>query len=206
MSFEDEGTEHAGPRANADSPDSHSKSLKSYGYKLEPEPPKHRGCFAGASLILTCDGLRRIDAIKKGSLVYSFEEKSNGLIKDVVTRLDVYKNCDAVNLFIEGVKRPIQTTIDHPILTRSGWKRCRELNPGDWLVSYDGSLEMSFIRVDRLEAAAKLAVCYNLYTATGSYIVDGIVADSYVHARAVRKLAKLIAAGLSQTVSRACSF
>ena len=102
----------------------------------------YMNCLALSTDILTKDGLRKITEVKKGDLVYAFNQKARKLVLKKCTgvfdngRKDVYE--------LTTLHHNVKATINHPFLTverrgrgrqnRFVWKTLGELKNGDQII------------------------------------------------------------------------
>ncbi|WP_298424362.1 polymorphic toxin-type HINT domain-containing protein [uncultured Kordia sp.] len=95
------------------------------------------GCFTSGTQVLTSDGYKNIETIKKGDLVWAFDDKTQKLkLKPVINtfikvRDHIYK--------IYADDEVIEATDDHPFFIGGKWIKVKNLKVGDELTLYDGS-------------------------------------------------------------------
>jgi pyruvate/2-oxoacid:ferredoxin oxidoreductase beta subunit len=103
----------------------------------------YMNCLSLDSLIMTCDGLKRITDLRLGERVYAFDQKTHKLVMKRCTGIfdngvkDVYE--------LETHHNSIKATANHPFLTlkRNGrgrtngfvWKTLSEIRAGDEIIS-----------------------------------------------------------------------
>lgn len=80
-------------------------------------------CFPAGYKIVTSEGLKPIEQIKEGDLVYTHK----GRFKPVVLTMKRWYSGDIVNVRTWGSNYISSTTPEHPYLTDSGWVNAKEL-------------------------------------------------------------------------------
>ncbi|MBW3521118.1 Hint domain-containing protein [Chryseobacterium sp. NKUCC03_KSP] len=95
-------------------------------------------CFVAGTLISTTEGLKKIEDIEIGDLVWSYNEsnKNNELKKVVSTSKNDAKSFILIN--IGNVK--IECTLEHPFYMNGNWVEAKDLKIGDELLSKDGQI------------------------------------------------------------------
>lgn len=101
--------------------------------ELQPDLIILDECFTGDTLVRTPAGFDRIDSLRKGMHVASFDDTTGKTsfqrIKATWSRPTSY----IIELTIAGHK--IKTTLNHPFLTPGGWVRADQLKEGSAVVS-----------------------------------------------------------------------
>lgn len=90
------------------------------------------GCFSGETLVKTETGYRKIEEIKRGDLVYSYNMLTGKQeLKKVLELKRVYEKGNTVKLRLEkGIE--VESTLSHNFMTVQGkWKRAEELERGE---------------------------------------------------------------------------
>ncbi|MDD5148135.1 MAG: LAGLIDADG family homing endonuclease [Candidatus ainarchaeum sp.] len=100
-------------------------------------------CLALSSLILTKDGLKKITEVKKGDLVYAFNQNSHELVLKKCS--GIFDNGKKEVFELNTLHHEIKATSNHPFLTvekkGSGkqnslvWKTLAELKKGDQIIA-----------------------------------------------------------------------
>lgn len=118
-----------------------------------------RGCFTAETLILTKNGLKRIDLIQEGEYVLAKDVNTGTTgFKKVIYVYKKHSN-ELIKLNIEGEE--IRTTASHLFFTEEGWWRAGEnIKPGDRILTSDGELKtVKAVSVEMLPEPEKI---YNL--------------------------------------------
>ena len=106
-------------------------------------------CFVAGTLVATAVGMKKIEEIKKGDIVETFNPYSNAYEENEVTEVYVNKTKELVHVNVEG--EFVSTTPDHPFLTQEGWKKAEDLTTHDRLQCKDGSKEVLSIEFESLD-------------------------------------------------------
>lgn len=106
-------------------------------------------CFVAGTLVATAAGMKKIEEIKKGDIVETFNPYSNAYEENEVTEVYVNKTKELVHVNAEG--EIVSTTPDHPFLTEEGWKKAKDLTEHDRLQSKDGFKEVVSIDFESLD-------------------------------------------------------
>jgi hypothetical protein len=131
---------------------------------------------------MTAAGLRRIDALDQGDDVYAFCDATNQIVERKIEKHVVHSAARIWEILILDADQPIGTTGCHLFLTRRGWKRTRQLRPGDFLHTGDGWAKIQSVQVTtRIEPVYNLIVDGDL-----TFIADGVVAHSFAYFRVLR--------------------
>ena len=94
-------------------------------------------CFAEGTLVHTEDGLRPIEEIKEGDLVWSRDEATGEVALRRVVRTFVTPDQPVLKLVLRGAQQSQQdadvllATAEHPFWTARGWVGAQDLVPGD---------------------------------------------------------------------------
>jgi hypothetical protein len=88
-------------------------------------------CLPGDTLISTPDGPKRIDQIRDGESVFAFDNSNNNqqLVLAHVGRVFDRVVEEVIELEVEG--QTIQLTPEHPIYTKRGWVKAKDLVDDD---------------------------------------------------------------------------
>ncbi|MCU6754651.1 Hint domain-containing protein, partial [Bovifimicola ammoniilytica] len=124
-------------------------------------------CFAGDTLVSTEEGNRRIDEIKPGDKVLSYNTETGENELQEVKNVSVSKTDILVHIITDD-GRDIETTMFHPFYVKNvknedgtgEWKAASNLKAGDELLSEDGNkVKVSEVKVEKL---AEEITVYNL--------------------------------------------
>ena len=137
-------------------------------------------CFAGDTLVSTEEGNRRIDEIKPGDKVLSYNTETGENELQEVKNVSVSKTDILVHIITDD-GRDIETTMFHPFYVKNEdgtgeWKAASNLKAGDELLSEDGKkVKVSEVKVEKL---AEEITVYNIeldevhtYYAAGGVLV-----------------------------------
>ena len=103
-------------------------------------------CFVAGTLVMTKQGYKAIEEIKKGDQVLSFN--SNLGIYDYKDVVDVYVNETSELCHIKTKNDEILCTPNHSILTEKGWMLARDINTGDNIKTKDGITTVVSIQIE----------------------------------------------------------
>ena len=121
-------------------------------------------CFTGDTLVSTEEGNRRIDEIKPGDKVLSYNTETGENELQEVKNVSVSKTDILVHIITDD-GRDIETTMFHPFYVKNEdgtgeWKAASNLKAGDELLSEDGKkVKVSEVKVEKL---AEEITVYNL--------------------------------------------
>jgi hypothetical protein len=98
------------------------------------------GCFTGDTLVVTKNGLKRIDEIIEGELVLSKDVNTGEIDYKRVSTVYIKSSTEFIHLSIEDEE--IKTTKPHLFFTEEGWwKSAENLNVGDKIINSKGELK-----------------------------------------------------------------
>lgn len=145
-------------------------------------------CFPGDSKIMTPKGPVRLDSLKSGDVVTSWQKSSGIWVSRAVKKVVPYGLAPITRLDLSDGST-VRVTDHHTIHTSKGWKKVRLLKQGDRISSVSGE-----VRVLRIYRKADLAPVYNLHC-EGEYnfVADGVIAHSFTTLRATRVVLNKIA-------------
>ncbi len=131
------------------------------------------GCFGAGTPIATSTGLRRIEDIKIGDLVLSYDLNTNSIVSEPVTAL--IRNApqptyEVATKSASGTTDFISVTAEHPWLMAPShqWQGTKELHSGDLIQTAQGE-KLSVISV---KATGKIEQIFNFAVAdTHTYLV-----------------------------------
>ncbi|MCP3999024.1 MAG: hypothetical protein GY722_28770, partial [bacterium] len=130
--------------------------LVSKGREVEPTY-----CFVAGTLITTATGLRPIEEIEVGDLVWARSEATGEQALRRVVQLFVTPDQPVLKLEIEapnGTSEVLGTTREHPFWVEElGWVPASRLRPGDRLVSNTGG----WLRVRQVRGSPRRETVYN---------------------------------------------
>ena len=121
-------------------------------------------CFTGDTLVITEEGNIRIDEIKPGDKVLSYNTETGENELQEVKNVSVSKTDILVHIITDD-GRDIETTMFHPFYVKNEdgtgeWKAASNLKAGDELLSEDGKkVKVSEVKVEKL---AEEITVYNL--------------------------------------------
>ena len=120
-------------------------------------------CFTGETLVSTEKGETRIDEIKPGDMVWSYDtEKGENVLKKVTKVKE--SETDVIVHVKTSDGKDINTTMFHPFMTekegRREWKAASNLQKGDNLITENG--EIVYVEEVRVEKLAESVTVYNL--------------------------------------------
>jgi len=102
------------------------------GGKLLPKNEDIAECMTGDSLVFTTQGLKRIDQIIPGNIVYTKDENNRIVTNKVLAKLD--KGVQQVYKVMLKGGRTIKVTGNHPFFTEKyKWNKLSELSVGDFV-------------------------------------------------------------------------
>ncbi|MCD4744587.1 MAG: cadherin-like domain-containing protein, partial [Desulfobacteraceae bacterium] len=135
---------------------------------IVPNPPTKpntgddKPCFITGTLVHTDKGLKPIEDVKKGDLVWSKDEKTSKMLLQKVTKTIITPDHEIYELKISDVNEKtitIGTTVDHPFWVKGkGWIPAIDLKPGDKTTTIKNRLETI---IDSKKGLSKKTV-YNL--------------------------------------------
>jgi len=93
-------------------------------------------CFAAGTMVLTEEGLREIEKVEVGTLVWAYDvATSNRVLKPVTS---TFKRQREESLEIQLNDETVQVTAEHPFFVLGkGWLRAGQLRKGDKLLPFD---------------------------------------------------------------------
>jgi deoxyuridine 5'-triphosphate nucleotidohydrolase len=100
-----------------------------------PNSPGTIDCFANDSVILTQEGNKTIDQIRINEIVYSFNEETLQIEKDVVTAIVDVGEQEVLTFEFDDSKK-ITVTLNTLIYTKDGLKYAKDLTVEDEIIFY----------------------------------------------------------------------
>ncbi|OJJ19678.1 hypothetical protein BKI52_19290 [marine bacterium AO1-C] len=104
------------------------------GEMVHCKPNGKRSCFVAGTLIQTCKGLKKIEKVKLGDLVWSYNTETKKKELRKVTQTFIRSTQQLVYLYLG--KDTIKTTTEHPFYLEGKWVKAGNLNQGDSLHLY----------------------------------------------------------------------
>ncbi len=131
---------------------------------------KGGGCFPKGTTVKTPDGDKKIEEIKKGDWVLSFNGKT--IVKSKV--VEIHRTFDKI-LIIETESQTLKTTPSHPLLTEDGFKSAEDINENQKIAFYDNGA-IKYTRIKKITSTEKLSMVYNLSVSyPNTFIADGFI-------------------------------
>mgnify|MGYP000988854587 FL=1 len=122
---------------------------------------KTGGCFTGDSLVLTPNGKKRLENIRKGEHVLCLNEE-NVLTSEIVKRVSSHARRQVFEVESDNAELSFRATALHPILTSKGWVAVKDICIGDTLITLNESGEKREHVVRRIAPASKSYTVHNL--------------------------------------------
>jgi RHS repeat-associated protein len=136
--------------------------------KIEKKIVKACGCFLSGTLVMTDKGFKKIEEVRVGDLVWTYNDTTHSYAKKKVVRVFVHERDTVYILHIGG--ETIQTTSDHPFFVAGRWIKAQDLHAGDSVLTYEGNK----IEITALEIVAKHTKVHNFEVADyHTYYVSG---------------------------------
>lgn len=161
-----------------------------------------RGCFAGETRVLTPTGSVRIDTIKAGQSVLSWNQATGSLVERSTSRVLRYDGGCVIELFCMGKSAPLLVTKSHTLLTQNGWREVRKIKLGDELFLLENAKPVltSVVGLNRREAKAPV---YNLHTrGEHNFVADGVVSHNFTNLLTLRTILHQTAERITDLVKR----
>ena len=132
-------------------------------------------CFVAGTLVSTTDGMRAIETITAGDVVYAYDFESGTVVEAEVDR--VFTATDSQIYRISAGSELIGVTAPHPFYVKDrGWVKARDLSEGDALVTRDGAA----VVIDSIKTEQGTVPVYNIDVRdVHNYFVTG--AEFIVH-------------------------
>jgi hypothetical protein len=178
----DENDYHDGANAgqfNVDSPRYDSNEAYRQGVDNNRDP---NACFPGDTPIMTPSGEKRIDALKRGDVVLSWNEARGVMVPRRIKRVDAHNPTLPVNVRLDSGTE-LRVTGNHTVLSNRGWKRIDALKSGDALHTVaNGSAKI--VAVTPAKVKEKV---FNLITeGEHNFIAGGVIAHNFTTLRRLR--------------------
>jgi hypothetical protein len=146
-------------------------------------------CFTAGTLVRTVDGDKPIEGIRAGDKVYAHNLQTGADELQLVMDTFVRTTTTLFHLTIAG--HVVTTTDEHPFMVRNmGWIFARDLQPGDILVTPDGTVTLDRIDIEHRDPGDAVTV-YNIHVEThhNYYVLAGdlpVLVHNAVHAKALK--------------------
>ncbi|MFE7407733.1 polymorphic toxin-type HINT domain-containing protein [Isoptericola sp. NPDC057559] len=130
-------------------------------------------CFTAGTLVRTVDGDKPIEEIRAGDKVYAHDLATGADELQLVMETFVRTTTTLFHLTIAG--HTVTTTDEHPFMVANmGWILVRDLQPGDILVTPDGTVTLDRIDIEHRDPADPVTV-YNVHVEThhNYYVLAG---------------------------------
>ena len=131
------------------------------GEVVHCKPNGKRSCFVAGTLIQTCKGLKKIEKVKVGDLVWSYNTETNKKELRKVTQTFIRSTQQLIHLYLG--QDTIKTTAEHPFYLEGKWVKAGDLNRGDSLYLYHSrkiALD-SLVKVDTTVTVYNFTVAQN---------------------------------------------
>jgi RHS repeat-associated protein len=117
------------------------------------------GCFLPGTLILTDSGYKRIEQVKVGDLVWSFDNAKSKYLKKQVIKLYTHVRDTVYQIHIG--EEVISATGDHPFFIAGRWLNVDNLHVGDSVSTYRGTK----VAITEINIVYKKTIVYNFEVA-----------------------------------------
>lgn len=159
--------------------------LEINGREVEIEVRRVSDCFPRHVPIDTPFGPRPIGELRAGDLVYSWNGQESRVVCATITAVIRYAPSEIVHLSLEGLREPLETTMQHTFQTSRGPIRVAELNEQDMLRA--PQTDLGWRRVRTVSVTGRKEPVYNLQTAhEHNFLVHGVVAEDFTVLRRLR--------------------
>jgi hypothetical protein len=139
-------------------------------------------CFPGDTSIMTPKGEQRIDALKRGDFVLSWNEARSEMVPRRIKRVEVHASTLPVNVRLDSGTE-LRVTGNHTVLSNRGWKRVDALKSGDALHTVaNGSAKIVAVTTAKVKENV-----FNLITeGEHTFIAGGVIAHNFTTLRRLR--------------------
>jgi len=100
---------------------------------------KSKYCFTPETMVMSISGETMIANLSVGDLVYSYDETTNSFDFKPVTQL--IRGDTTETVIIHFANDIVESTLNHPFLTSSGWYEAGRLQPGDSVFTASGEYQ-----------------------------------------------------------------
>ncbi|MGB3467791.1 MAG: polymorphic toxin-type HINT domain-containing protein [Cyclobacteriaceae bacterium] len=126
------------------------------------------GCFLAKTLIKTARGVKYINEIEEGDIVWAYDDQSGDLAQKKVINTFTKVRDHIYRIYFDG--NLIEATNDHPFFIGGKWLKVEELKKGDYLTLYD----QSTIQIDSIVYEKGIFEVFNFEVADyHTYFVSG---------------------------------
>ncbi len=126
--------------------------FKGFKFKLRFRK-KPCGCFISGTKVYTEEGYKNIEDVKKGDLVWAYDDKTGDLALKVVTSTFKLEFTQIYKIYVGN--EIIEATHEHPFFVGGKWLKVDELKVGDKLQLYDGTT-LSIDKIKLVEGSFKV--------------------------------------------------
>ena len=131
-------------------------------------------CFAAGTPVATPAGARPIESLATGDVVYTYED---GALRATGIR-NVFTGTAQV-LAVEAGGMALNTTVEHPLLARSGFAPAGTLKPGDEIALLAGT-GLRWVRITSMKLLKAPETVYNLEVGPPhNFIAGGFIVHNY---------------------------
>lgn len=135
---------------------------------------KEAGCFAAGTLVAAPGGARPIESLAAGDKVYTYE---HGALRGTSIR-SVFTGA-AQLLVLQAGGKVLNTTAEHPLLTRNGFAPAGKLKPGDEIAFLSGS-DQRWAAITATRLLKVETPVYNLEVGQPhTFIAEGFIVHNY---------------------------
>ncbi|CAM3831664.1 polymorphic toxin-type HINT domain-containing protein [Flavobacterium branchiophilum] len=135
------------------------KDIEKHGAKAALKNTIKQLCFVTGTLVLTSNGIKKIEVIQVGDKVWSFNEQTGEVeLKEVVS---LSQNTAKELIEISVGNEKIVCTPEYPFYVSNNWVEAKDLKVGDKLTLKDGS----FVLITALKQLDKTEKVYNFEVA-----------------------------------------
>jgi hypothetical protein len=153
-------------------------------FRRSAQPPfSPRFCFTGDTPIRMADGThRRIDQLREGDSVLSYDERDASLHKGKVLKIERSIALTHFKLYLAKRGVPVGVTGEHPIHSEGSWLPAKKLRPGSivtWLD--DGIDEVGEAEIINVTTDSRPAYVYDLTVSDyHTFFAGGILAHNKI--------------------------
>ncbi|WZO97792.1 polymorphic toxin-type HINT domain-containing protein [Isosphaeraceae bacterium EP7] len=120
--------------------------------------PRAHSCFAAGTMVRTREGSRPIESLRSGDVVLAQDPRTGSLGYQPVLRVHHNPPASTLKVRLDGNKTVVATPIHRFWQVGKGWKMARELEPGDLLRLYNGTVRVASIDDDKVQPVFNLEV------------------------------------------------
>jgi hypothetical protein len=150
-----------------------------------PRTLYQRSGFPGETRIQTPFGERRIDSIKRGDYILSWNAARQEMVKRRVKKVIVHPPTQLSQISFNGMRNPLFVARGQTLFMNQGWKQVAQLTKKDYLLLV-GEGELQWAHITNVEETKRIKPVYRLITeGEHNFIAEGHVAHNF---RRFRKL------------------